>query len=50
MPEKVKQIWNQNYNPDKWNIQTPEIIETDNDQSNICLLTLIGKECYKCLL
>ena len=50
VPERVKQIWNQNYNPDKWNVQTPEIIETDNDQSNICLLTLIGKDatnvCY----
>ena len=46
----IKEKWNQNFNLDEWELQSLEIIGTDNDQSNICLLTLIEKNfenvCY----
>lgn len=43
LSKRVKKIWNEDYNTAKWELQTPEIIGTDKDKSNICLLTLIEK-------
>jgi len=50
LPKKVKEKWDVKFNPSNWELQTLEIVGTDNDQSNICLLTLIEKNveyvCY----
>ena len=50
LPETVKEIWIEDYNSEEWELQTPEIVGTDNDQLNIYLLTLIEKNveyvCY----